>query len=212
MAQVTIELRHLLENTNFKLFDFDYTVDDPKFKLNLEEYITAFYYDYEIGQETPKMFKRKFKARFTRIIEFYNDLYNTTLLEYNPIVNYSITEAMSQLASAKGSTTAENTTSTNQTGEQTSDIKMSDYPQQSIAGGDYLSGANNTKQNDNSSGTAINKADSSNNDTSESTYNKTIEGITGTSYQELISKQRNLIINIYDMIINDLKPCFILVF
>lgn len=212
MAQVTIELRHLLENTNFKLFDFDYTVDDPLFKRDLEEHITAFFYDYEIGQETPKMFKRKFNARFTRIIGFYNELYNTTLLEYNPLVNYSMNEAMEQLASATGKTIAENTTNTNQTGEQTSDIKMSDYPQQSIAGGDYLSGENLTKQNDISNGSAVNNASSSNNDISESTYSKTIEGITGTSYQELISKQRSLIINIYDMIINELKPCFILVF
>ena len=112
MAQATVELRTLLERTNFKLFDFDYAFDDKTFKAQLEQQIIDYYYDYEIGQETPDMFKRKFKARWNRIISYYNKMYNTTLLTYNPLTNEKLTEVLDQLAassntqaSSSGSTT-----------------------------------------------------------------------------------------------------------
>jgi hypothetical protein len=36
MAMVTVELGRLLDKTNFKLFDFDYSFDDTNFKAQLE--------------------------------------------------------------------------------------------------------------------------------------------------------------------------------
>jgi hypothetical protein len=98
MAEVTVELGRLLDKTNFKLFDFTYQFDDTNFKAQLEQQIIDYYYDYEIGFETPDMFKRKFKARWNRIIKYYNELYNTTLLTYNPLSNYKLEEVLDQLA------------------------------------------------------------------------------------------------------------------
>ena len=56
MAQVTVELRKLLQ-TNFKLFDFPYEIDDAAWKEKLEIDIVNHYYFYEIGCETPDRFK-----------------------------------------------------------------------------------------------------------------------------------------------------------
>lgn len=259
MAQVTVELGRLMK-TNFTLFDFEYKFDDPVFKKELEKHVIEFYYDYEIGQETPDMFKRKFIARWNRIIGYYNDLYNTTLLTYNPLVNYSVKDAMEQLSSTlnsqsadststgKGSSTHDLKTEDQSTTNQTTSDKTksntnsetnktsSDYPQQPIAGGDFLSGetiesvdSNTSSENDgtnkstttgstNTEGTATNedmtntKSNLAGENNTTSTYQKTIEGITGTTYQELISKQRDIILNIQNMVIQELKPCFILVF
>jgi hypothetical protein len=91
MAEVTVELGRLL-STDFKLFDFTYQFDDTNFKAQLEQQIIDYYYDYEIGFETPDMFKRKFRSRWNRMISYYNKLYNTTLLDYNPLVNNSMKE------------------------------------------------------------------------------------------------------------------------
>lgn len=227
MAQSTVELRNLL-TTNFKLFDFDYVFDDPVFKAKMEQYITDFYYDYEIGFETPDMFKRKFKARWKRIIPYYNQLYNTTLLAYNPLKNYSVSEALDQLSTTESITDAvtdnisESITDTtgNSHTVASSDNTDSDYPQQPIAGGDYLKGASSTdnESTTNDDGNVTNNTTGNvtgnvtGNTTTNNDYTKTIEGITGTTYPELIQKHRDALLRVQDMVIEEMKCCFILVY
>jgi hypothetical protein len=223
MAEVTVELGPLIQRTNFELFDFDYQVDDPNFKQEIEERILDFYYDYEIGSATPDKFKRKFKARFLRIISYYNKLYNTTLLSYNPLINSKMSEALEQLSTTSSNTTLEgtlnqdNTTNTGQTTTGDSNTKTSDYPQQPIAGGEFLNGESTTNNNTQTDNTTTATGTSTNNDTSTTTgenntnYQKTIEGLTGATYQELLQLERETIIRIPNMIIAELKPCFILV-
>ena len=284
MAQVTVELGRLLDRTDFELFDFDYTFNDQAFKAELEQAVIDFYYDYEIGQETPDMFKRKFKARWNRIITYYNDLYNTTLLTYNPLTNYSMDEALDQLSTINNTQdTTSNTTNSGTTGVTGSDTSdqtitadstrtddltntsdstrtdnttqdtdsnemVSDYPQQPIAGGDYLNGERDTTSSTKNTGTVENTdtntqtgtvtdsgssttnidntntsttnqddtsdttANVTNNGTNDMNYTKTIEGITGITYQELIQRERANILRIAGSVINEMKPCFILVY
>jgi hypothetical protein len=236
MAEVTVELGRLLDKTNFKLFDFPYSFDDATYKAQLEQNIIEFFYDYEIGQETPDMFKRKFKARWNRIISYYNTLYNTTLLSYNPLSNQALTEKLDQLAAtnntqstdmsygSNGKTTVTGTNTTSGGNDSTVDTKTSDYPQQPIAGSDYAAGETSE-----TSHSTIDSTDSVNNETTNTDsrtdrgtvtnegttntdYTKTIEGITGISYPELIQKHRDALLRINNMIIEEMKPCFILVF
>lgn len=220
MAQVTVELRTLLEKTSFKLFDFDYHFDDPEMKAKLEQEVIDFYYDYEIGQETPDMFKRKFKTRWLRMIDYYNKLHNTTLLDYNPLSNYSMSEALEQLSTTTTSSdsTIDNVTdSTNDSHNFTdSNTKNSDYPQQAIAGGDFLNGESNTISDSttDSTGKVTDKGTtvSTGEGTTNTDYTKTIEGLTGTSYPELIQKHREGLLRISNDIIEELKPCFMMVY
>lgn len=296
MAQVTVELRNLLQLNNFELFDFPYQFDDQKFKAQLEQSVIDYYYNYEIGTETPDEFKRRFQAKWLSFIDYYNLLYNTTLLTYNPLINYKMTEALKQLATtnntqnsvtdttSNGTTTQEGTdvlkqtTSTDNTrtdnltskndttrtdnlkavvvnsSEGSGNEKTSDYPQQAIAGGDFLEGektsttsTSGTNTTDNTgtqknSGTTLNTGTQKNtgtgtndstttsdntsvsedsakttgtltsNGTNNTSYEKTLEGLTGTSYQELIAKERQNLIRLIPMIISELKPLFILVY
>lgn len=212
MAQTTVELRALLERTNFELFDFTYQVDDPAFKTELEQRIIDFYYDYEIGFETPELFKRKFKTRFLRAITYYNKLYNTTLLSYNPLINSKITEALEQLATATNTDENSSTVNSGSTNTSTQTNKTSDYPQQPIAGGDYLAGATDSTDNSTTDGTTTSTGNTKNTGTTNSSYTKTIEALTGTTYQDLIMKERETILRIPNMLIEELKPCFILTY
>lgn len=228
MAIVTVELGRLLDKTNFKLFDFDYQFDDPIFKSQLEQSIIDFYYDYEIGFETPDMFRRKFKARWLRNIDYYNKLYNTTLLSYNPLTNQKMTEVLDQLATTNNTQTNDLTATINNTTDNTNsshtfsdiDNKISDYPQQPLAGGDYLANQNN-ETNDTTNdgtdhttvtGTNKNTGTVTNEETENTDYTKTIEGITGITYPELIQKHREALLNLNNIIIDYMKPCFILVY
>ena len=260
MAQVTVELRHLIEQTDFELFDFDYPVTDPNFKEKIEEDVTEYFYSYEIGFETPDMFKQKFRAKFRRIMTYYNELYNTTLLEYNPLINYKMSELMEQLTNTGHSedsiqdltsntqtddestrtdnlqTTSDSTRTDNLTRTIDESNTTSDYPQQPIAGGSYASGAGERDSTEVNTGTVLDEGTTSqtgtvkdagtgntnrtDNTTSNRTgtstvnldYEKTIEGLTGTSYQDLIAKERDNILRISNMIINDLKTLFILIY
>lgn len=296
MAMVTVELRKLLELNDFNLFDFEYQFDDLKFKQQIEQSVIDYYYSYEIGVETPAEFKRRFQARWLSFIDYYNQLYNTTLLTYNPLINYKLVEALDQLATSntlQDSTT--NTTSNGQTNTEGTDTtlqtnssdstrtdnltsqsdstrtdnttsktvdstdgsgneKTSDYPQQAIAGGDFLEGEKVTSTSSDGESTTTNTGTVTNSDTTVNTgtqgtvtnsnvdttnthsaattsddssittgkvtsegtnntnYEKTIEGITGTSYQDLIAKERQNLLRLIPAIIGELKPLFILVY
>lgn len=271
MAEATLELRHLLQS-DFELFDFDYEFDDPTFKKELEQAVIDYYYFHEIGQETPDLFKHRFKTRWQRMIRYYNKLYNTTLLSYNPLVNYTINEGLNQLAetsnsqdgtttsNVSGSTTSKNNTTSNTdttgntlttddtqtttqgTTDSNSKEVSSDYPQQDISTGDFLSGArtsdatssnNSTSKNtgtvnvDNSSnsqgetestGSTTSKDDGTvtnelvSRGTTNSNYEKTIEGLTGTTYQTLVRQERENLTRIIDQIIDEMKASFYLIY
>lgn len=252
MAQVTVELRKLLQLNDFELFDFTYQFDDLNFKAQIEQAVIDYYYNYEIGTETPAEFKRRFQAKWLSIIDYYNQLYNTTLLTYNPLINYKLTEALEQLATSNATTTSNGTTtnvgensalqSSDSDSTRTDNLentstgsgteKSSDYPQQPIAGGDYLegektsstttSGTNTgtqttentatTETTSNTNTTTTNEDSTGTQGTTNTNYEKTLEGLTGTSYQELIAKERQNLIRLIPMLISELKPLFILVY
>jgi len=238
--------------SNFKLFDFNYEFNDKAMKKDIEQAIIDYYYFSEIGQETPDRFKQRFKSRFLGLIGYYNELHNTTLLEYEPLINYKMTEALKQLRETtqttdnqgESKTTGDESTQGNESGsydnkrtddlQQTTDSsqKDSDYPQQPIAGGDYLSGEQTGEITQDNTGTvkdeSTNQRDSTYNrdhtqktntegqeqteGTDNTEYEKTIEGITGKTYQELIQAERANILRLKGMIIQELKPCFMMVY
>jgi hypothetical protein len=236
MAETSIELRRLLKMPGFDLFDFDYQFDDMAFKAELEERVIDFFYDSEIAFATPDHFKRKFKARWLRAISYYNKLYNTTLLEYNPLINSKMSEALEQLATANttqdnnttstgSSTSTSGATGTNDSTTTTdSDSTGSDYPQQPIAGGNYAATATANNSTQTTTGNTTNDATTESSDegttttaltsntTNNSNYTKTIEGLTGTSYQALIAAERENLLRIPNMLIDELKPCFMMVY
>src|SRR5690606_6693741 len=122
---------------NFELFDFPYQFDDKAFAQELEQAVIDHYWNYEIGQETPDDFKRVFRRRWLQAVSYYNKLHNTTLLEYNPLINYKMNEALEQLSKTsrtEDSTTQANTDNTRTDNTQSTtdtNSKASDYPQQS---------------------------------------------------------------------------------
>lgn len=211
MARVTVELRHLLE-TDFELFDFEYEFDDKKFAKELEQAVIDHYYFSEIGQPTPDKFKHIFKSRWLSMIGYYNKLHNTTLLKYNPLINYKISEALEELRKSSNQIEQDEQITTTGKIQSENEEQTSDYPQQPISGGDFLSGARESNTRSNSEDKTESGRRSNQDVTDNRHYEKTIEGLTGISYQELIQKERENLIRIKQMVIEELKPCFILVY
>ena len=195
MATVTMELRHLMQMPNFKLFDFDYEVTDLDFKRDLEDAIINHFYFYEIGLETADRFKHEFETKFKRIMTYYNKLYMTSLLEIDPTLNYKMTETMDDKTTGARGTKADSTSTTA--------ADRTEYPQTSNIDTDIPSDrAREVTEIDNEGvDVSADKRD----------YVKITEGYTSSPH-ELLKEYRNNILRITNMIIDELKPLFILVY
>lgn len=74
-----------------KLFNFPFPIWDDNYKSVLEHKIIAHYYFNEIGEETLGLWKMRLYTRLNEIMPFYNELYKTTIIEFNPLIDTDYT-------------------------------------------------------------------------------------------------------------------------
>lgn len=74
-----------------KIFDFDFPIFDEGYRNVLETKILKHYYTREIGLETCGLWKLKLDMKLNEIMPFYNQLYKSTLLEFNPFYEVDMT-------------------------------------------------------------------------------------------------------------------------
>lgn len=127
MAQVTIELRHLLQMKDFNLFDFDYPISDPTWKEELERDIINYFYFHEIGSETPDRFKWQFRTRMLLIMPKYVELYDA-LQGVNPLATLQMVEESADRTTSTDRTTSSGSTTTSSTTNTQADDVRTDYP------------------------------------------------------------------------------------
>lgn len=73
------------------VFDFDFPIFDENYRSVLEKKILKHYYTREIGLETVGLWKLKLNTKLNEIMPYYNKLYNSELLEFNPFYNINRT-------------------------------------------------------------------------------------------------------------------------
>lgn len=121
------------------VFDFDFPIFDESYRTVLETKILKHYYTCEIGLETVGLWKLKLDTKLNEIMPFYNQLYKSELIEFNPMYDVDLTrdhnlkreETTKQDATEKGTiektgSVDDNThteTSDNQNNESTTDIQ-----------------------------------------------------------------------------------------
>lgn len=86
MSKYTTELRYLIEN-NFDIGLKDYPIFDENYREPLNRKIINHYYFREIGFETAELFKRYLNNTMREIMPYYNQLFKSELLEFNPFYN-----------------------------------------------------------------------------------------------------------------------------
>ncbi len=199
MAQVTIELRHVLNMDGFDLFDFDYPITDIGWKNELEQaFIDKFYFN-EIGFETIDRWKHALKTKMKSIMPYYDKLYMTTLEDYDPFITISIKEEYEDTGKT------ENTSSATANGSGDYETVGTDYPHTSAITTDIPSDRSKTQS------TSLNTSESSGETNTQRDYSKLLEGFQGDK-SELLKKYRDNILNITEMVLEELKPLFILVY
>lgn len=78
MATYTMELRTLIDDCGYRIFDdYAFYTDDAKVKKEFEKIFIETYYFHEIGFESPERFKWMLKARLNLIMPYYSQLYQT---------------------------------------------------------------------------------------------------------------------------------------
>ena len=110
MSQYTTELRYLIEQN----YDFglkDYPLFDENYREVLNKKIIDEYYFREIGVETPARFKHHLNHTMDMIMPYYNQLYESQLLEIDPLLSFRETEELERKTDVDRSESAEGTNS-----------------------------------------------------------------------------------------------------
>lgn len=81
----------VIERARKKIFDFNYPIFDTNYKQTLETKILMHYYTREISEETYGLWKLRLMTKLNEIMPYYNKLYESELIKYNPLWNVDIT-------------------------------------------------------------------------------------------------------------------------
>ena len=73
------------------VFSFSYPIFDLAYKLPLEMKILRHFYTREISEETFGLWKLRLQARLNEIMPYYNQLYRSETLEFNPLYDVDYT-------------------------------------------------------------------------------------------------------------------------
>lgn len=213
-----------------KVFNFEFPIFDENYRQVLCKKILKHYYTREIAHETVGRWKLALNAKLNEIMPYYNQLYKSELLEFNPFYDVDLTR--SREGSGTSNKTSNNTETNSGTsknvssGSGTSNTdtlnRFSDTPQNSM---DTQGIANSVPL------TTVTKVNEDNTTTNESTdtltrndsktgnateninntdkYIETVRGKQGTeNYSSLLKKFRETFLNIDMMIIEDCSDCF----
>lgn len=194
MAQYTLTMKQLVEN-DVKIFNFNYPIFDEEYREYLENKIIRHFYFREIGFETVGRFLFELETKLNEIMPYYNKLYESSLLEFDPLINYQVKETQTRVVVANGVT--------NERGN--SKNLFSDTPQGRI---DFTDSNHVTSitQDDNS-------LSSENNGESNETFTRTMEGNIGVqTFSQLLNDYRSTFINVDMMVMNELNELFIRVY
>lgn len=84
-------VENIINNSIDKIFDFNFPLFDTAYKIPLCRKILYHFYTREIGQETYGLWKLKLQTKLNEIMPYYNQLYKSELLEFNPLYDVDIT-------------------------------------------------------------------------------------------------------------------------
>lgn len=190
----------IIEKARPKIFDFDYPIFDEAYKSVLETKIIRHYYTREIGSETVGRWKLFLQAEMNEIMPYYNKLYESELIEFNPMHDVDLT-----IDHTKGNEgTSENVGNTKYNDDRWR--YYHDTPQDGVEGIKSLRYLTEAERN-----TTDSETDATNNAefTTTEDYLEHIKGKrNGMSFSKMLNEYRDTFLNIDMMIINDLNELF----
>ena len=213
------KVKDILDECWNKIFDFEFPIFDETYRPILCKKILKHYYTREIGFETAGLWKLKLDMTMNEIMPYYNELYKSANLEYNPLYDADYRRIHEGSGSGEGerSETRVNSGTRGGTDSRHNVNKYSDTPQGALVNveaGTYLTNATV----DDSSGSysqTLSDNDSTNGTNSYSTTDEYVDHIVGkfpgSTYAKLIAEYRKTLLNIDMRIIEELSNLFMLI-
>ena len=115
-----MDVKDVLINSWDKVFDFDFPIFDESYRSVLCQKILKHYYTREIGLETVGLWKLKLDTMMNEIMPYYNKLYESELLTFNPFYDADYKKEHEGTDSGNGTDTG--TTQQNANGTHTGTI------------------------------------------------------------------------------------------
>ena len=200
MAHYTITIKTLQENN----FDFglnNYPIYDETYRAILNTNILNYYYESEIGVETPALFKKLLNDRMQLIMNKYNVMYKAQaeLLKHDLLNNVNLKEEYSGNSSSESESSGTGNSRRLYQDTPQGKIYMNDLDNNQVYATDYTIDKNDTTNNIN--------------DNSTSGYLKRITGNNGNLYAvDVYNKYIASFQNIDQLIINELSDLFMGIF
>ena len=193
-------INEIIEQSRSKIFNFDYPIFDEKYRGVLETKILKHYYTREIGLETVGLWLHKLDVKMNEIMPYYNQLYKSCLLEFNPFYNTDFTTKRDIKTNEIGN-------STNETNTKTKEWELySDTPQGSVKNLENETYLTNATKNT-GDGNTLNKGKTNVDNVQD--YLETVKGkVGGENYSSLLEQYRKTFLNIDMMIIDDISDLF----
>lgn len=216
MATFTIELRTIIEEMEIDIFQVDnrqpYPIFDEAYRQHLNQQIVDAYWYREIAFETIEQFINRLNQRLRLIMPYYNQLYKSTLLEFDPLISVQmITETTGNTHdTATDNTEASSTSNASTSNNAKSRSVSSDFPQTMLSpDGDYATsaadtGSESTASTDgsDSASTATERAA-----TGESSGRSVTAGFQ-TPVSQLVLQYRQTLLNVDELLIGELGDLF----
>lgn len=213
-----------------KVFNFDFPIFDENYRQVLCKKILKHYYTREIAHETVGRWKLALNAKLNEIMPYYNQLYKSELLEFNPFYDVDLTRSREGSGTSNRTSnnteintgTSKNVSSGSGTNNTVTLNRYSDTPQnsmdtQGIADSVPLTtvtkvNEDNTTTNESTDTLTRNDSKTGNgreNINNTDKYIEKVKGKQGTeNYSSLLKKFRETFLNIDMMIIDDCSDCF----
>lgn len=148
------DIEQVIKNCLPKVFDFNFPIFDESYRSVLETKILRHYYTREIGLETAGLWKLKLNTKLNEIMPYYNKLYKSELIKFNPLYDVDLTRE--RKIEGKGTKDTEN--SENRSGNNNTETTQNNDSTVKNTGSDNgtTTGTANSTQNQNTNGNGTN--------------------------------------------------------
>lgn len=206
----------VLEKSWNKIFTTNCTFFDETYRSVLCKKILKHYYLREICSETVGIWKLWMNTKLEEIMPYYNQLYKSALLEFDPLKDYSVERTHKRTGiDGKTSSTEVSENSSGSSSNNVTDRELySDTPQGGLNGLEsesYLTSArkNTSESGSNSSVTSKSGTDYTESVNSTEDYTEKVAGkVGGSSYSKMLNEFRETMLNIDMKVINEFEELF----
>lgn len=191
-----------------KIFNFDFPIYDESYRSAFEDKLIRHFYFHEINITSIGRWKFMLREKLNLIMPVYNKMYEAVAIKYDPLIDTQMHETYTR----NSNLTSDSSTNGNVTQKDTSNNSQvySDLPQTTLHGGDY---ATNSTQNEGTANSTQNASQTANaTSNNKETYEHDNTGFSSRSQQALLMEYYESLRNVDEMVFNELRELFMLIY